>query len=290
MKKIFTIAAALLMTIGVWAQAPEKMSYQAVVRDANNDLVASKPIGMQLSILQGSASGAAVYAETQTPTSNINGLVSLEIGTGTVVSGDFATIDWTNGPFFIKTETDPTGGTSYTITGTSELMSVPYALHANTADRLTSTKEKFYMGQDTLGGIVYHIYKDASGTQRGLIVNTSESLEIWQATATTTGADRTDDGAYNTNLMTNSDAATYVAGLGPGWYLPSIDELNLLYSNRFSTNKALRDGFYTVLSTATIWSSTEYTEPRALGLNFGTGSSASSPKSNAMTIRAIKAF
>jgi hypothetical protein len=136
MKKIFTIAAALMMTASVWAQSPEKMSYQAVVRDAGNALVSSIAVGMQLSILQGSATGTAVYVATQTPTTNINGLVSLEIGAGTVVSGDFSTIDWSAGPYFIKTETDPTGGTTYTITGTSQLMSVPYALHANTADSI----------------------------------------------------------------------------------------------------------------------------------------------------------
>lgn len=132
MKKILTIAAALMMTASVWAQTPEKMSYQAVVRNASDALVTSTAVGMQLSILQGSATGTAVYTETQTPNTNINGLVSLEIGTGTTTD-DFSTIDWTTGPYFIKTETDPTGGTSYTISGTSQLMSVPFALHAKTA-------------------------------------------------------------------------------------------------------------------------------------------------------------
>ena len=130
MKKIITICAAILMTASVFAQSPEKMSYQAVVRDGSNNLVSSTAVGMQISILQGSASGTAVYVETQTPTSNANGLVSLEIGDGSVVSGDFSTIDWANGPYFIKTETDPTGGTNYSISGTSQLLSVPYALHS----------------------------------------------------------------------------------------------------------------------------------------------------------------
>lgn len=137
MKRIFIIAAALLMTASVWAQSPEKMSYQAVVRDASNALVMSQSVGMQISILQGSPSGTAVYVETQTPTSNDNGLVSLEIGNGTIVSGTFSTIDWENGPYFIQTETDPTGGTNYTITGTSQLMSVPYALYAKTSGSST---------------------------------------------------------------------------------------------------------------------------------------------------------
>lgn len=108
------------------AQAPEKMSYQAVIRNTANTLVTNQAVGMKISILQGSASGTAVYVETQTPTSNINGLVAVEIGTGAVVSGAFATINWANGPYFIKTETDPTGGSSYTITGTSQLLSSPY--------------------------------------------------------------------------------------------------------------------------------------------------------------------
>ncbi len=108
MKRIFTIAAALLLTASVFAQSPEKMSYQAVVRDASNNLTTNQGVGMQISILQGGATGTAVYVETQTPTTNANGLVSLEIGTGTLVSGDFTTIDWENDTYFIKTETDPT--------------------------------------------------------------------------------------------------------------------------------------------------------------------------------------
>jgi uncharacterized protein (TIGR02145 family) len=139
MKRIITIAAALLMTVSVWAQSPEKMSYQAVVRDASNSLITTQVVGMQISILQGGATGTSVYVETQTPSTNANGLVSLEIGTGTLVSGDFTTIDWANGPYFIKTETDPTGGTAYSIAGTNELMSVPYALHSKTAESITGT-------------------------------------------------------------------------------------------------------------------------------------------------------
>ena len=113
------------------------MSYQAVVRNTTNNLVVSQNVGMQISILQGSATGTVVYVETQTPTSNTNGLVTIEIGGGTVVSGNFATINWANGPYFIKTETDPTGGSSYTITGTSQLLSSPYALYAKTSGSST---------------------------------------------------------------------------------------------------------------------------------------------------------
>ena len=137
MKKIYSIIAGVLLSANVLAQAPQKMSYQAVIRNSSDALLSSTAVGMRISILQTSATGSAVYVETQTPTSNANGLVSLEIGSGTVVSGAFATINWANGPYFIKTETDPTGGSNYTITGTSQLLSVPYALYAATAGNNT---------------------------------------------------------------------------------------------------------------------------------------------------------
>jgi hypothetical protein len=106
------------------------MSYQAVLRDVNNVLVVNQQIGMQVSIFQGET---AVYIEIQTPTTNSNGLVSLEIGNGSIVTGNFSDIDWSVGTYFIKTETDLTGGATYTITGTSEILSVPYSLHSKTA-------------------------------------------------------------------------------------------------------------------------------------------------------------
>jgi uncharacterized protein (TIGR02145 family) len=133
MKKIITICAVILMTASVFAQAPNKMSYQAVIRNSSNALITNQAVGMRISILQTSSSGTAVYVETQNPITNANGLASIEIGGGTLVSGNFATINWANGPYFIKTETDPSGGTSYSITGTSQLLSVPYALHASSA-------------------------------------------------------------------------------------------------------------------------------------------------------------
>jgi hypothetical protein len=139
MKSIFTFLVAVLLTASVFAQSPEKMSYQAVVRDLSNNLVTNQAVGMKISILQGSISGTSVYEEiyNPNPTTNANGLVTVEIGGGVPLSGTFSTIDWSAGPYFIKTETDPTGGTNYTITGVSQLLSVPYALHSKTAETIT---------------------------------------------------------------------------------------------------------------------------------------------------------
>ena len=324
MKKIFILTASFFMTTGIWAQSPEKMSYQAVIRDVSGALLENSSVGFQISILQGSATGSAQFVETQTSLTNDNGLISLVIGSGTLVSGSMSGIDWSAGPYFLKTETDPNGGTSYTISGTSQMMTVPYTLHAAYADSAgvegvvgptgtagpigatgspgsagptgptgaasTSTLD-FYLGQDTLGGIVYFLYKDAAGTQHGLIVSKTESTLAWQSTATVTGADRTEDGAYNTALLTNSPSATYVNSLGAGWYLPSIDELNLIYFNRYIINKASRLGGFTLLpKDSNYWSSTEVNSSQAFYFYSQGGYIGPGLKGATGQIRAVKAF
>ncbi len=131
---LFTVAILLLpftfFLLPLYAQPPEKMSYQAVIRNASEQLVTNQSIGVRVQILQSSEVGDAVYIETHTRTTNANGLVTLEIGGGDIVLGSFTDINWNSGPYFLKTETDPAGGTSYSITVTTQLLSVPYALQA----------------------------------------------------------------------------------------------------------------------------------------------------------------
>jgi uncharacterized protein (TIGR02145 family) len=120
------------MKLQAQSQVPSKFSYQSIVRNANAQLLVNQAIGMKIIILQGSENGAAVYSETHSASTNGNGMVSIEIGGGTVQSGNFSAINWGNGPFFIRTETDPAGGSNYSISGTSPLNSVPFALYAET--------------------------------------------------------------------------------------------------------------------------------------------------------------
>ena len=134
--KLLTLVA-LSISMTFFGQAPEAFKYQAVVRNASGAIIANQSVGYQLSILQGSPAGTAVYTETFTPTSNNYGLVNLEIGTGITID-DFTTIDWANGPYYIETATDLTGGSSYVVMGTSQLVSVPFALHAKTAENVTN--------------------------------------------------------------------------------------------------------------------------------------------------------
>lgn len=399
MKKTFASIATVLFTVSLFAQAPQKMSYQAVIRDGSSNLVKSLPVGMRISILQGSVSGTVVYTETQTPSTNANGLVSIEIGGGT----GFNTIDWSNSPYFIKTETDPTGGTSYSIIGTSQLLSVPYALYAktvasypetdpifggwnkssgisitasqvsdfqtnvtnNAAVSLNTAKEtnathtgdvtgsgvltiankvtmtgtapvlitgsptviaagavdisiaaatsstsgsmsaadktkldgistsSYYLGQEKDGGIIFYIYKGSDGLEHGLIVSKTETTASWGG-STVVGADRTEDGAYNMNLMPTGagTARAWIEGLGAGWYLPSIDELSLLWHSRYHVNKTARAISSTLLSTASpYWSSTEYNDNSSFFFYFFWGYQANAAKSDdSYFVRAIRAF
>jgi len=129
------------------------MSYQAVVRNSSDQLVTNHMIGIQISILQGSPAGTVVYTEIQTPTTNANGLVSIEIGGG----AGFSSINWADEPYFLKTEIDPDGDTNYTIIGTSQLLSVPYAFRAKAAetadDAVKLTGDQTIAGNKTFTGI-----------------------------------------------------------------------------------------------------------------------------------------
>jgi len=135
MKRIYTFIVAVLITASVFAQTPQKMTYQAVVRDANNNLVTNTQVGIEINILEGSATGTQVYTETQTPTTNDNGLLTIEFGGQT----GFDAIDWSNGLYFLETKIDPDNSGTYTIIGVSQLLTVPYALHAKTAESISGT-------------------------------------------------------------------------------------------------------------------------------------------------------
>ena len=136
MKKLIFSIALLCFGVAVLAQSPNLMSYQAIIRNASNQLIVNAPIGVRVSVLQGSATGTVVFRETYNPnpTTNSNGLLGLNIGSGLSIIGSFAQVNWSQGPYFVQVEADPNGGTNYTISSVSQLLSVPYALHAKTAE------------------------------------------------------------------------------------------------------------------------------------------------------------
>ena len=280
MKKIFFLVLVLLITKNSWAQAPQQMSYQAVIRDGSNELVSNQAVGIQISILQGSVSGSEVYVETHKPISNSNGLVSLEIGNGAPISGTFSSIIWNAGPYFIKTETDPTGTDNYTIIGINQLMSVPYAFHAHTADSVIgglsqviagdnvsvtgvgSNAEPFvvnaivnevphYIGELFGGGIVFYLFDNG---QHGLIASLHDldnrDGAAWSANKVSINALNMTDGKVNSTAILEENATlgfaaslcdNFTGGGFSDWYLPSIRELALLAYQDILINQILNN-------------------------------------------------
>jgi hypothetical protein len=265
-KLLLAVFAILLISVSSFAQAPDSLNYQAIVRNADGNLIAEQPVGLEISILQGSNTGTVVYTETHAAISNKFGLVNLIIGGGTPTVNTFPVIDWSAGPYFVKVGLDPNGGTTYsTIMGTSQLLSVPYALHANTADRFLGSDSDcgLKIGDTHAGGIIF--YLEPCGCH-GLVAKASDELEVedikWSNSNKDTyalarglfrGAPNTKKIIFNMGVG-EALPAEQCAGLTDGgftdWYLPSIEELDMMYSNLHSQGIG---GF----SNRYYWSSTE---------------------------------
>lgn len=310
MKKTLTLLAFILFTSCIWAQVPQKMSYQAVIRNTSNQLVTNQQVGIRFSILNGSITSTAVYVEKQNPTTNNVGTISVEIGGGTIVSGSFSSIDWASGTYFIKTETDPLGGTNYSITGTSQLLSVPYALYAKTAGSITgggSSGFTHYIGELFGGGIVVSVWK-ANGTEHGLIASLKDisSSSIWSNVPDVmigVTAQNPRNGQANTSAIiqqpTHSTSAAklcdeYTAGTFSDWYLPSIWELSQCYNAVLIVNEVLGDG--DGFKVESYWSSTEtpldpWNANYAYPYRFDRGERGDSrPKTETFRVRAVRRF
>jgi len=152
MKKFLFLALMLVTSAAVWAQAPQKFNYQGIARSSSGSPLAGFPIGLRLTIHDGSASGTSVYQETHTPTTNGYGLYNVAVGGGAVVSGTFNTIAWGTGDKYLQVEIDPAGGTSYTDLGANQLLSVPFALNALNSSGATGTVTSINTAAPITGG------------------------------------------------------------------------------------------------------------------------------------------
>ena len=402
MKKLSLVLVAILFAVtGILAQTPNEFKYQAVLRDAGGQIMEEEAVTVDISILQGSASGTSVFDEQHSVTTTAQGLINLNIGS----VEDLSVVDFSADTYFIEISVNST------VMGTSQLLSVPYALYAKEVENVdysqitntpvipedvadltdnsnllfsgdyndltnlptlfdgdwtsltntpttiagygitdafsgsytdltdkpvnaTTTEDGFmsstdktkldglenanitagtgisvtgtypdltitntatggshYLGEEYLGGIIFYLYIGSDGQQHGLIVSKTESTAKWQNTAILVNANRTEDGLYNTSLMTNSPAKTWVTGLGADWYLPSIDEFSLLWHNRYHVNKTARSSGYTLLSTMTnYWSSTEHDATYAYYFDFLFGGPSSNAKTNTYSVRGVRAF
>jgi len=426
MKRLLILLVALIAVNAAFSQSPNQFKYQAVLRDASGNIIASQAKAVVIDILQGSATGTSVFTETHNVTTTAQGIINLNIGS--VNTTGIAAINWATNTYFIKITV---GGIEM---GTSQLLSVPYSLNAKNAENLSGTITKsqisdfgtyltsytetdpifgawnkstgisitksqitdfplnvssftndanyltnfteldpifgawnkstgisitksqitdfpvnatitvdgfmsstdktklngltnadgsetevtagtnvtvtgagttaspyvinatsggsgtHYLGEEYLGGIIFYLYTDNTGTQKGLIVSKTESTALWQNTGVLVNANKTSNGSYNMNLMTDSPARTWVETLGAGWYLPSIDELSLLWHNRFHVNNSSASGLTLLTSTAYYWSSTEYHATIAFTFDFNYGHTNDSGKANSYSVRGVRAF
>ncbi len=132
-KTVVLFLLASFVCLSLHAQSPKGFNYQAVARDISGEILADQGVGLQIDILQGSIEGEAVYREVFFPVTNEFGLINIVVGSGSVLYGNFEEIDWSQGPCFIQIHLDPDGGSDFAEMGTSQLLSVPYALHASTS-------------------------------------------------------------------------------------------------------------------------------------------------------------
>ncbi len=272
MRRFIFTAVMVCLAAHLNAQVPDLMSYQAVIRNSNDQLVVNTQVGLRISI-QKYVFGAPpsyenVYVEIHTPVTNENGLISIKIGEGSVVGGNLSTIDWAGGAYYIQTQCDPTGGTNYSITGRNQLLSVPYALNAKNA-------KNYKIGDFAHGGIVFWV--DETG-QHGKVCAKSD-LSIyprWHAGTSVRTATYSNSGKVNTaqiiavQTAVSDDGDIYAARacneleltensiVYNEWYLPSLEELGQIYANRTVINQTAVLNGGTAFVNGDYWSSNEF--------------------------------
>lgn len=299
--KRFLLCVLLLSQIGMpdfaKAQIPQKMSYQFVARNPQGILISESTIGMRISVIQGDQNGTAVYVETHSVATNINGAGSLEVGAGAALNGSFAHINWAEGSYFLKTEIDIDGGSNYVDGGTTQILSVPYALYAANG---------FYykIGDLAQGGIIFSLWKDSNGNEHGLVASLTDQgqNETWGAMYESTAAVSASNGLQNsgsgaaTSLCDSHSFQDESGTIYDDYYLPAIWELNELSKKAFLINSVLENdgnietvGFPSDLGSS-YWSSTELSGTFAWFVQFASGISNTDFKDSNHRVRAIRRF
>jgi hypothetical protein len=318
MKQLFTLLLLAVSSV-IAAQAPQSIPYQAVIRNTDGSVMANTSINIIFKIHDFSATGTVVYEESHNTSSSEQGLVALNVGGGTPITGTFIDINWGNGAKFLQVLMNP--GNGMIDLGTQQMMSVPYALYAANGPQGPQGPQgppgaggyTHFIGEYFEGGIIFHLSKDASGYEHGLILSiadistsapwkvlgmplNSNSYSLWD------GLSNTQSITLNGNENDMSAAQLCVNYSYSGysdWYLPSIDEFGLILNQKYEINKALSviDGsslFDYNYPWRHYWTSTEINSNEAWVIGIFPGwyvnSFLTTTKSNYAFVRAIRAF
>ena len=307
MKKLITFLA-VIATIATFAQAPQGFNYQATVRNSTGALIVNQNVNFKFNVMLNSATSLPVFSETHMAPTDELGQVNLVIGQGTATVGTFSTINWGTGNYYLGIELNTGGG--YVAMGTTQLLSVPYALYANSSGNTIGNSGGFthYIGELFGGGIVVSVWK-TNGVEHGLIASLTDApsqvswtTPAFQSTLIGTAAQSYRDGFSNTNAIVNQAGTgtnyaaglckAYNAGVFTDWYLPAEWELFQCYSSVLIINEVLGDtnGFK---PTEHYWSSTEgFSGPATTAVRnyFGYYGAYSANKANLNSVRAVRRF
>jgi hypothetical protein len=185
---LFTVIILSTIALNSFGQAPQGFNYQAVARDNKGVVLASKSVSLRISILDKSPSGGVLYSETFSPTTNQFGLFSISIGNGSAVSGTFSTIAWGTNDKYLRVEMDASGGSSYIIMGTTQLLAVPYAMYANKAGNSLKGGTGIQISNDTIINTATDKILKLTGTGTIQVSGTYPNLNIHGDSAKLYGA------------------------------------------------------------------------------------------------------
>jgi hypothetical protein len=307
MKKILILTLGLFLVGPTMAQAPNSISYQAVVRNSAGQLLRNQNIRIRFTILH---DAKPAYGERHNVSTDSFGLVRVEIGTGDWTPGPFnrfTDINWLIGTYSLRTEIDPKGDSVYTISEITEFTNVPYALHTDLAGSLyKGITFRHHIGESYGGGVIFHLWKDSLGKEHGLIVHPHDlsGVRNWSNVDEELGnAGSSWDGYSNSLAIAGQNGhlvsaaaiclAIDTAGFND-WYLPSIDALGLLWANHYDVNRTLSQTGGTPIALRVpdyYWSSTERGKFEAWAFRMTVGFAALRRKtSDEVYVRAIRSF
>ena len=263
MKKVTLILLILLIgAAGIFAQTPQAFKYQAVARDTTGAVIENQNISVKISILSGNPEGTVEYSELHLVSTNQFGLFALEIGNSTdVLFGNFADINWGANTYYVKVEADMNAGSNFQFLGTSQLLSVPYALHTVSLTLTDENGNNYIISVDTTGNLITTLIEDwtcgepITDSRDGQTYNTVQiGDQCWMAENMNIGTmingsnDQIDNGViekycydnvpancdtygglYQWNELMQYETTQGIQGICPtGWHIATDEELKTL--------------------------------------------------------------